>query len=73
MNTKELIEKHEAIIETLEDIASAQRVRAIVESSRKSVEGMFTELHESYKKQLEDIDKQLSRLKSVYEKQIRNE
>jgi primosomal protein N'' len=72
MNTKELIEKHEAIIETLEDIASAQRARAIVESSRKSVEGMFTEIHEGYRKQLEDIDKQLSRLKSVYEKQISN-
>ena len=73
MKTKELIEKHEAIIETLEDIASAQRVRAIVESSRKSVEGVFTGLHEGYRKQLEDIDKQLSRLKSVYEKQISNE
>lgn len=70
MNVKELIEKHEAIIETLEDIASEQRIRAIVESSRKSVEGIFTELHEDYKKQLVDIDKKLSRLKGVYEKQM---
>ena len=73
MKIKGLIEKYEAIIETLEDIQSAQKQRAIVESSRKAVQGMFTDLASQYTIQIASIDKELAELKLKYEKQISNE